>query len=535
MTTVDVKELDAILAHLRRDDAPGAVVSVQQHGRVLLRQGYGMANLEAGNANAPVTKMRIGSTTKHFACVLALLLRDDGRLDIDAPVSTWLPELPPSQGARTLRQFMTHTGGTRDYLDLSLISNGMSVVPAGGAFDYQCRQEGENFRAGEQFIYNNGGYRMLSLVIERVTEMPLAQAMRERLFEPLAMHDTSLWTSDLEPLQGVAQAHVARPEGGFHKGLFPAVILGEGGIASTLDDMQRWLSHLGAPWLWPQRLSDEMMAGTPLTNGHVSPYGMGLVAESWRGVRIVHHAGGVVGGSCQMLAAPEHGVQIIVMTNRSDLAANELADKLLVALIGDSLQPLAAPASADLVETWGGDYYCEDNGRHFAIARQADTLLLKSFGMPLPLVQADGDRLRVNLLSVIVFGVAPVRDAKGRVVAIDVSEQGRTYRCDRIEPGNASADSLSAFAGQWDSAELAARVTIDPAQQDMMRVSGRYGSNAYKLEPLRADACLLVSADPTLPLGGTLRIRGSATGVRELVLDTSRTRAMRLVEAAARV
>ena len=184
MTLDRTEKLEAVLSALHRNDAPGLVASVQHHGKTLLRRGYGMASLDSGVINTPSTKMRIGSTSKHFACALALLLRDEGLLSIDEPVSRWLPELPASQGVRTLRQFMNHTGGTRDYLDLSLLSNGMTVVPSEGAFEYQCRQQEENFEPGEQFMYNNGGYRMLSKVLERVLGVSLAPVSYTHLTLP---------------------------------------------------------------------------------------------------------------------------------------------------------------------------------------------------------------------------------------------------------------------------------------------------------------------------------------------------------------
>lgn len=534
MKQTDTQKLEALFEHLHRDDAPGAVVSVMQHGKVLLRKGYGVASLESGLLNTPATKMRIGSTTKHFACVMALLLHREGRLSVDEPVSRWLPELPESQGSRTLRQFMNHTGGTRDYLDLSLISNGLGIVPADGAYDYQCRQQDENFAPGEQFIYNNGGYRMLSLVLERVLGLPLAQIMRERLFEPLGMHDTTLWASDLDPLPGVAQTHLALPTGGFSKGVFPAVILGEGGIASTLDDMQRWLTHLGAPTLWPRSLSEELMAPTTLNNGFVNPYGLGLIAETWRGVRIFHHAGGVMGGNCQMLAAPEHGIQIIAITNRSDVASPELAEKALALLVEEQLAPAALPADPAVVDGMAGDYFCASSGRFFSVGRLEDKAFLKSFGMPLPLTQSEDGQLRVNLLSVIAMRLDAVRDAQGQVIAIEVHEQGRTHRCERVDAAAKAAQTLAPFAGQWRSDELGAVFTIGAEEADAIRVSGLYGHAVYKLEPLLPDTCLLLSVDPNLPMNGTLRLSG-IEGKRRITLDTSRTRGLSLREVASRV
>lgn len=530
MTSNNTEKLDAVLSSLATNASPGIIASVQRGGISLLRRGCGLASLDSGLVNTPATKMRIGSTTKHFCCALALLLRNEGKLSIDEPIARWLPELPASQGSRTVRQLMNHTGGMRDYLDLSLLSNGLTIVPAEAAFGYQCRQQEENFTPNAQFIYNNGGYRLLSMVIERVLGMPLAQAMYERLFEPLSMYDTSLWTTDLDPLPGSAMTHLAQPNGQFTKSLFPSVILGEGGVASTLDDMQRWLNHLITPTLWPHSLSEEMMTPTRLANGYVNPYGFGLIRDHWRGIPVLHHAGGVVGGTCQMLAAPEHDIQIIVMSNRSDLSAPDIAQKLLATLLEDELAAEETPADPGLVTTLGGDYYCADSGRHFAIEERDGTLYLNSFGMPLPLLRDGDGTLRVNLLSVIVLGVEPVADSSGAVTAINVFEQGVTHVCERVAAPVKATSGIAQFSGKWRCDELGADIVVEAGEQGVLRIVGLYGRNAFTLQPLRGDVCLLASQDAHVPMHGTLRLGQGAAGKRELVLDTSRTRRLRLQE-----
>jgi len=530
MTSNDMEKLEAVLSGLPTDSAPGVIASVQRGGVPLLRRGCGLASLDSGLVNSPSTKMRIGSTTKHFCCALALMLRNEGKLQIDEPIAQWLPELPPSQGNRTVRQLMNHTGGTRDYLDLSLLSNGLAILPEQAAFDYQCRQQEENFTPGEQFMYNNGGYRLLSLLIERVLGKPLAQVMRERLFEPLSMYDTVLWSTDVQPLRGSATTHLAHPDGNFTKSAFPSVILGEGGVASTLDDMQRWLSHLINPTLWPHTLSDELMAQTTLPNGYVNPYGFGLIHERWRGITVLHHAGGVVGGTCQMLAAPEQDIQIVVMSNRSDISAADIAQKLLVALVEPQLTPEDVPADPQSGEELEGDYYCSQSGRHFAVEVRDGKTYLLSFGMPLPLLQ-DGDAaLKVNLLSVIVFGVVPVRDSRGAVIAINVMEQGKTHHCERIGQPAKGASSVEAFCGKWRSNELGADIVVETGEHEILRIAGMYGRNVFKLQALRHDFCLLTSLDVHVPIHGTVRLARSASGARELILNTSRTRNLRLQE-----
>jgi CubicO group peptidase (beta-lactamase class C family) len=532
-----IARLQAVGADWNRGDAPGLIASVVQHGVPLLRRGLGLASLEAMLANHAGTRMRIGSTTKHFASVLALLMARDGLLDLDDPIGRWLPELPASQGRRTLRQLMNHTGGTRDALDLSLMSNAAAAMPPEGSLDYQCRQRDDNFAPGERFCYNNGGYRMLSIAIERILGKPFGQALRDWLFTPLGLHDTELWENDLQLRRGVAQTHVLRSGGQFERGVFPGTILGEGGIISTLDDMQRWLAHLQAPTLWDADLTSALLAPTLLNNGYVSPYGLGLIEERWRGLRVIHHAGGVVGGSCQMIAVPDHGLQVIVMSNRNDIAAPDVAFRLIEAALGDTLEPAPSPVSAQGREHLLGHFHCEANGEHVELMAIDGHLAVKLFGMPLPLVAGDGDELAVNLLSVISLRLAPRSvDANGRLTALTLKEQGWSHHYVRIDPAEADpAAALSAFSGRWYSTELGAEIVIDAAPADdpagafaLMRMQGLYGRASYRLLPLVDGGAIAQNMNGEVPMHGVLRRLGG-----DLFFSTMRTQQLRLCAGAA--
>ncbi|MES2257472.1 MAG: serine hydrolase domain-containing protein [Pseudomonadota bacterium] len=515
--------LDAVLAGWNRSDAPGCVASVVLNGRTLLRKGYGMASLEQLVANGPATRMRIGSTTKHFAAILALLLRDEGLLDIDAPCMRYLPELRAAQGQRTLRQFMNHTGGTRDFLDLSMLSNGAAMLPADAALEYQAAQREDNFPAGELFSYNNGGYRMLSIAIERALGMPLAEALQLRLFAPLGMHDSSLWVSDHDLQPGVACSHLALPGGVFRRGVFPSAILGEGGIVSTVDDMQRWVAHLREPHLWPASLSAELTRPTRLNNGFLHPYGLGLVRERHRGVDVIQHSGGVIGGSCQMMYAPEHGLSIVVISNRSDVAAPFVACDLMAEVLGDALQAPAAQADASAWPGLAGRYLCADNDRLLEVQEAGGKLFLDCEGMRLPLEQGDGG-LRVNLLGVVDLALAPQQDG-----TLMLEEQGYRRRHARIGAADADAQAaLRRVQGVYFSSELDAEVVIGTAQDAaVVNMRGAYGHNRFHLEPLGGDLFRLVAQAGGLPGSGMLRLRGDGD-LRELFISTSRTRGLRL-------
>ena len=219
-----IETLDELFQPFARSDLPGLVVGVAQRGKTVYRRGLGLASVELGVANTPWTRMRIGSSSKHFTCLAALLLAEEGRLDLDVDVRRYLPELPELDGERTLRQMMTHSSGLRDYLDLSFIVGGLAVRPKGLALPAQVRQSEANFPAGEKMLYCNGGYHLLSIAIARASGMPFEAFMKQRIFAPLGMTNTDCAPSDLEIQRGMATLHVPLPPalgGGYRRGIFP--------------------------------------------------------------------------------------------------------------------------------------------------------------------------------------------------------------------------------------------------------------------------------------------------------------------------
>jgi D-aminopeptidase len=249
-----VANIDEVFAAFNRSDAPGLAVAVAHKGQTVYRTAFGLANLEFGVANTVHTRFRIGSTSKHFTCMAALLLQEEGKLDIDAPANAVLKELPPLKGMPTLRQFMNHTSGYRCYVELAGMAAGFAVQPAGKALPAMLRQTDANFAPGDAQLYNNGGYHLLSIAIERVSGVPFEQFLKERLFTPLGMHDTDSMPSDLDVIPGMATLYTPRlPSApvqatpGWRRAIFVTEeVRGEGAIVSTVDDMLRWQAHLRA-------------------------------------------------------------------------------------------------------------------------------------------------------------------------------------------------------------------------------------------------------------------------------------------------
>ena len=234
-------DLEDLVRDFSGANAPGLVVGISHAGIPIYRKGWGLASLEHGVANCPDTRLPIASATKQMTCAVVRRLETLGRLGIDDPVARWLPEHSEWLGEVTLRQLMNHTAGVRCYLDQSLY-HGYARLPPGESDRLQARLTTSNFAPGTASLYSNGGYRLLSWVIERAAKL-------ER--------DTSVpfpsWPLEFSPLvhavAPVSARAADRPEAAK-------------GAAARADRMVRRVTEVGLtmttpiePWRLPMRPS----------------------------------------------------------------------------------------------------------------------------------------------------------------------------------------------------------------------------------------------------------------------------------------
>ena len=533
-TPAGASALDALFETFNRGDAPGMVVGVARDGATLYRRGFGLASIEHGVANTPWTRMRIGSTSKHFCCLAALLLAEDGLLDIDAGVRRYLPELPATPHEPTLRQLMTHTGGIRDSLDLGFLASGMTIKPRGVSLALQARQQDANFAPGEKTVYCNGGYHLLSLVLERVGGMPFERLLEQRIFTPLGMRDTQSVPSDFTLLPGVATLHVPLPGGGWRRGMFPSEeVLGEGGIISTVDDMLRWLAHLRRPTTVGRADSwAQMLMPARLNNGMLTTYALGLQVETYRGVGVVHHGGTVIGGHCQMITVPGHGLDIILISNVAGVNLGELANRVIETVLGEdafsaapdtpaqtaSFAPLAgavyASPSADMVVGFG-----DVDGKLGLIVHNSP---------PIPMREAPGMLcLDFNRVATGPYRVAmtPLAAGADAPPTLTFEDAGTVRVLEWLPAAPPLARAGAALVGRYRASDLDADVVIGfDGDALLARIAGQFGPSVLTLTAFSADLFGWKFVGELAPLGGTLTIERDGDAVSGLRLNTLRTR-----------
>ena len=519
------QRLEAIFAPWARTDEPGVVVGVAVDGKPIWRRGFGMASLETAAANTPRTRMRIGSTSKHFTALMALLLAEEGKLDLDAPIRAAIPELTGAGGDPTLRQLLQHRGGSRCYLDIGFIGHGMSRAPVGWALESQTRHVGRNFAPGEAMIYNNGGYHLASIAIERAGGAPFEHQLKARLFDPVGMPDTASIPSDHFVTPGIATMHVPASGGRWLRGLFPSdEVRGEGAIVSTVDDMLRWMAHLrrrdlfGAPRSWA-----ELTEAPVYDDGTVGAYALGLMLEHYRGLRTVNHTGGVMGGTAQMLTFPDDGLDVIVIANGARGAdVVRLAEQVADVVLEDRLGPQQPKPQAEPFKAHLGDYWSPDSGMTYSLVDEGGELKLALAKAPggLALVHGSGGAFVTTPGGMGEITVTPADDG------LTVRFGGRQAVYRRLEPGDGDAELFaSAAEGRYRSDDADTEAVI--AAQDgglILSLSDGHGRTEAPLIALSSEVAW------TRPRGAMAGNRaaisldlddGRATGFR---LNTGRTR-----------
>ncbi|MBW4045173.1 MAG: beta-lactamase family protein [Acidobacteria bacterium] len=232
--------LDEVVKSYTVGNAFMGAVLVASGDQVLLDKGYGEANLEWNIPNAPDVKFRLGSLTKQFTATLVLLLQQEGRLHLEDPVNKYLPDAPKTWERITLANLLGHTSGIPNFTDDKEFET-WRMNPHTSAEELAFfRDKPLGFEPGTKFAYSNSNYEVLGLVIEKASGQKYGDLLRERIFQPLGMHDTGLDTDELI-LPKRAQGYMKGKDGLVRaRSESMSVPWAAGSIYSTTGDLLLW-------------------------------------------------------------------------------------------------------------------------------------------------------------------------------------------------------------------------------------------------------------------------------------------------------
>src|SRR5438094_1061193 len=338
---------DYIATQMQRLHIPGVSLAIVRDGRVIKAQGYGFANLEL---KAPATKetvYEIGSNTKQFTAAAIIMLVVEGKIHLDDSITKYYPEAPEAWRGITIRHLLTHTSGIQNHvavphwLDVFKTNLAYETAPARDELLKMFFKLPLEFQPGETWAYDNTGYYLLGIVIEKASGKSYWQFLDERIFKPLGM--TATRSTDPQPIVPNRASGYEWKNDHFENRpvLLPAIGFSAGSLLSTVEDMGKWDVALYGEKLLKKSSLDQMWTATMAKDGADAPfnYGFGWFIDSYHGHRLVQHSGGTPGFSSVIYRFLEDKLTIIILTNHSD----RIVDQLAINLAGICLAALKRP------------------------------------------------------------------------------------------------------------------------------------------------------------------------------------------------
>ena len=335
---------------LERHRIPSAAIAVVRNDRVVKLAGYGRASLELDAPAGPHTVYEIGSITKQFTAEALLKLVAEGKVDLEAPISTYLPDLPPAWQAIRVRHLLTHTSGLPDWEGRGWVDFHREYTPA--EFIQLIAAHPLDFAPGDQWSYTNSAFPLLGVIIEKAAGMPYEAFIRERILGPAGMTETRFrHPREVVPSRAAGYQDSA---GVFRNGepMRPALLAPNGGILSTAADMARWGIALGDGGIVPPARFAAMTTPVVLNGGGRFSAGMAWFMDSFRGHHFVLHNGATAAGfSSVVYRYSEDRLFVVVLMNidRGALVnqlATEIAGLAIPGLSIETLPERADPAPA---------------------------------------------------------------------------------------------------------------------------------------------------------------------------------------------
>jgi CubicO group peptidase (beta-lactamase class C family) len=336
-----VARIDSLIgAFLSTTPASSAAVAVVQGADTIVMRGYGLSDRAAGRLATPNTVYQIASITKQITAAAIMRLVDQGKLRLEDDVSKHLPAVSLHGRRVTVRQLVNHTSGIPNFTSKpgwralwaeDLTPDRLVGLVARDSFD---------FEPGARYSYNNTGYTMLGMIIERVSGKPYWQFFADEFFTPLGLTRTrycpppaerdstfavgySVTNNTFEPAQYISRTH---PNAA-------------GAVCSTVREYLVWQRALHEGRNVSPQSYQLMITPDTLNNGLPMTYGLGLFAETLGPRRMITHSGSISGFTTAQLYFPAESLSVVIFTNTDMRGPEPTALNVARAVFGMPLVP----------------------------------------------------------------------------------------------------------------------------------------------------------------------------------------------------
>ena len=314
-TTILARQL--VQQIMKEQRIPALQVAVIKDNQIVLSESYGLANVENRIPATKTTLFPINSATKTFTGVAMMQLAEAGKVDLNAPVSLYLNDLPEAWRSIRIRQLLAHTSGLPDIVDQKGLIGGANERDAWTA----VKKLPMHAPAGDKFAYNQTNYGLLTQVITQQSNMPYEQFIAKNQFATAHM-PLSTFGDSYDLVANAATIYSYSPRGTMAKDDdnrlsrwiydMPYSLWAGGGIQTTADEVARWLITLQKGKLMSTAGVDAMWAAEKMNNGTESDWAAGWPVLQTSPNRQV---AGIGGARAAFIIYPDDKLAIVVLTN----------------------------------------------------------------------------------------------------------------------------------------------------------------------------------------------------------------------------
>ncbi len=322
------EKIDNLIARYTDYNLFNGSVLIVEDGEVILKKGYGFANMEYDIPNSPETKFRIGSITKQFVSTLIMQLVEEGKINLDEKMTVYLPDYRKDTGDKvTIFHLLTHTSGIPSYTNIPKVWTDSLRLQYSVDYliEHFCQGDLE-FEPGTEYRYNNSGYVLLGKIVEVITGKSLSDALHERIFKPAGMLNTGI-DNEQKILKKRASGYERTFDGFVGTPFFNITnAFGAGAMYSTVEDMFLWDRILYTDELLTAESKEKMF--TPYLSNYGFGWGILNVVMGKDSIKIVSHSGGLNGFNTRLTRFVDDNHTIILFNNFSGASLGELSKQI---------------------------------------------------------------------------------------------------------------------------------------------------------------------------------------------------------------
>lgn len=437
---------------------PGAQFAISRNGKIIYSKAWGLADLEH---NVPLTTESIfeaGSVSKQFTAAAILLLEQQGKLSLEDDVRKYVPELPDFGYKITLRQMIQHKSGLRDWGSIASIAGWPRTTKTYNNVDALyiiCKQKSLNHKPGEEYIYSNSNYTLLTIIVERVSGISLTEYTRKYIFEPAGMKHTQ-WRDNYKRI--VPNRAIAYSKSGttYQTEMPNEYVYGHAGLLTTAEDLLLWCNYFLKGKFGSPSLLDKQLATSAFNNGVMHRYAAGLFVGKAYGWNYVAHSGVTAGYRANIQSYPELGLSFAWLSNTAEfendtLHIAEAASDLFIPIKErpskpETLQPYAV--SKEKLSGYAGWYRNTKTGGGVKLSVQDDKLF-----------ESEGEGLKP-----VAENVFLTSDGNGKLVFnskgfLGISENDTVLHT-KVESAKLNEKTMQEYVGEYYSEEVETKFLV---------------------------------------------------------------------------